>query len=90
MIFVRLRYGEEFLFIGDVGWNMVNIERLSNHSRMGMLLRHEDGVQLGHQIRWLYENAYNNPDEEIHLMTSHDPSQIEDYTRTGLIGEKFE
>jgi glyoxylase-like metal-dependent hydrolase (beta-lactamase superfamily II) len=90
MIFVRLRYGEEFLFIGDVGWNMVNIERLSNHSRMGMLLRHEDGEQLGHQIRWLYENAYNNPDEEIHLMTTHDPSQIEDYTRTGLIGEKFE
>jgi glyoxylase-like metal-dependent hydrolase (beta-lactamase superfamily II) len=90
MIFVRLRYGEEFLFIGDVGWNMVNIERLSNHSRMGMLLRHEDGEQLGHQIRWLYENAYNNPDEEIHLMTSHDPSQIEDYTRTGLIREKFE
>lgn len=54
MIFVRLRDGGEFLFIGDVGWNMVNIESLTNHSRMGMLLRHEDGEQLGHQIRWLY------------------------------------
>jgi len=90
MIFVRLRHGEEFLFIGDVGWNMVNIERLSNHSRIGMLLRYEDGGQLGHQIRWLHENIYNNPDEKIHLITSHDPSQIEDYTRTGVIGEKFE
>ena len=90
MIFVRLRDGEEFLFIGDVGWNMVNIERLSNHSRMGLLLRHEDGEQLGHQIRWLYENIYSNPDEDIHLVTSHDPSQIEGYTRAGLIGDKFE
>jgi glyoxylase-like metal-dependent hydrolase (beta-lactamase superfamily II) len=90
MIFVRLRDGEEFLFIGDVGWNMINIERLTNHSRMGMLLRHENGEQLGHQIRWLYDNIYDNPDEEIHLITSHDPSQIEGYTRTGLIGEKFE
>lgn len=90
MIFVRLRHGEEFLFIGDVGWNMVNIERLSNHSRIGMLLRYEDGGQLGHQIRWLHENIYDNPEEEIHLITSHDPSQIEDYTRTGVIGEKFE
>ena len=90
MIFVRLRDGKEFLFIGDVGWNMINIEKLANHSRIGMLLRHEDGEQLGHQIRWLYDNIHNNPDEEIHLITSHDPSQIEDYTRTGLIGEKFE
>jgi glyoxylase-like metal-dependent hydrolase (beta-lactamase superfamily II) len=90
MIFVRLRGGEEFLFIGDVGWNMVNIESLTNHSRMGMLLRHEDGKQLGNQIRWLYENIYDNPDEGIHLITSHDPSQIEEYIGAGLIGEEFE
>ena len=90
MIFIHLRDGEEFLFIGDVGWNMINIERLTNHSRMGMLLRYENGEQLGHQIRWLHEYIYDNPEEEIHLMTSHDPSQIEDYTRNGLIGDKFE
>ena len=90
MIFVRLRREEEFLFIGDVGWNMVNIERLTNHSRMAMLLRHENGKQLGHQIRWLYENIYDNQDEEIYLMTSHDTGQIEDYARAGLIGDKFE
>lgn len=90
MIFVRLRDGEEFLFIGDIGWNMINIERLTNHTKIGMILRHEDGKQLGHQIRWLYDNIYNNPDEEIHLITSHDPSQIEDYTKFGLIEAKFE
>ena len=90
MIYVRLREGEEFLFIGDICWNMVNLERLSNHSRMGMLLRHEDGEQLGHQIRWLYENIYDNPEEEIRLISSHDPGQIKEYTGNGVIGAKFE
>jgi glyoxylase-like metal-dependent hydrolase (beta-lactamase superfamily II) len=90
MIFVRLRDGEEFLFIGDVGWNMVNIESLTNHSRMGMLLRYEDGEQLGDQLRWLYDNVHDDPGQGIHLVTSHDPSQIEEYVGAGLIGETFE
>ena len=90
MIYVRLRNGEEFLFIGDVAWNMINIEKLTNHSKMGMILRYENGELLGHQIRWLYDNVYDNPDETIHLVTSHDLDQIEDYRRTGLIGETFE
>ena len=90
MIFVRLRSGVEFLFIGDIGWNMVNIESLINHSRMGMLLRYENGSQLGHQIRWLHEKIYDNPEEGVHLLTSHDSRQIEEYIRSGLIGGTFE
>ena len=90
MIFVRLRDGEEFLFIGDVAWNMVNVEGPANHSRMGMLLRYEDGELLGHQLRWLHENVHSDPGEEVHLITSHDPGQIEQYTRAGLIGKEFE
>jgi glyoxylase-like metal-dependent hydrolase (beta-lactamase superfamily II) len=90
IIFVRFRGGVEFLFIGDVAWNMVNVEGLVNHSRMGMLLRYENGSQLGHQIRWLHENIHDNPEEDFHLLTSHDPRQIEEYTRSGLIGATFE
>ena len=90
MIFVRLRGGVEFLFTGDVAWNMINVEGLINHSRMGMLLRYENGSRLGHQIRWLHENIYDNPEEDVHLLTSHDPRQIEEYTKSGLIGATFE
>ncbi len=90
MIFVKLQNGKEFLFIGDIGWNMINIEKLTNHSRVGMLLRYENGKQLGHQIKWLYDNIYQNPNNNINLVTSHDLGQLEDYKRTGLIGSTFE
>ena len=68
----------------------INIEKLTNHSKIGMILRYENGDLLGHQIRWLHDNIYDNPDEVIHLVSSHDLGQIEDYRQTGLIGEKFE
>ena len=89
-IYVRLRNGEEFLFIGDIGWNRINIEKLVNHSRMGAILRYENREQLGHQIKWLHDNIYDNEGENIHLITSHDPSQIEEYTRAKLMGTIFE
>ena len=90
MIYIRLRNGEEFLFIGDIGWNRINIEKMVNHSKMGAILRYENREQIGHQIKWLHENIYDNQEENIHLITSHDPSQIEEYTRTKLIGARFE
>ncbi|MFX1518275.1 MAG: MBL fold metallo-hydrolase [Promethearchaeota archaeon] len=89
MIFVQLQNGEEFLFVGDIAWNLINIESLKNHSRAGMLLRFENGKLLGHQLRWLYDNIWNNPKEAINLVTSHDLKQLEHYHRIGLIGHQF-
>ena len=89
MIFVQLKNGEEFLFIGDIAWNMVNITHLKNHSRIGMLLRYENGKFLGHQLRWLFDNIWNNPKESINIVTSHDLKQLEYYRRIGLIGDHF-
>lgn len=90
MIFIKLHDGTEYLFVGDIGWNMINIEQLTNHSRIGMFLRHENGKQLGHLIRWLYENICQNPNNNVILLTSHDLGQLENYRRTGLIGDSFE
>jgi glyoxylase-like metal-dependent hydrolase (beta-lactamase superfamily II) len=89
MIFVCLQNREEFLFVGDIAWNLINIECLKNHSRIGMLLRYENGKFLGHQLRWLFENIWNNPKETINLVTSHDRKQLEHYRKIGLIGDHF-
>ena len=89
VIFVCLRNGEEFLFVGDIAWNLINIEHLKNHSKMGMLFRFENGKYLGHQLRWFYDNIWNNPKEAINLVTSHDLKQLEHYRRIGLIGDQF-
>lgn len=90
MVYVQLQDGTDFLFIGDTGWNMVNIEKEVNHSQIAMLLRYENGEQLGHQIKWLYKNVYQNPNENINLITSHDPEQLKQLIRAKLIGQKFE
>ncbi len=90
MIFVQLKNGEEFLFIGDIAWNLINIEQLKNHSRIGMLIRYENGRFLGHQLRWLFDKIWNNPKERIHLVTSHDLKHLEYYHRIGLIGDHFQ
>ena len=89
MIFVLLKNGEEFLFVGDIAWNLINIESLKNHSKLGMLFRFENGKYLGHQLRWLYDNIWNDPKETINLVTSHDLKHLEHYRRIGLIGDQF-
>ncbi len=89
MIYVQLKNGEEFLFIGDIAWNLINIKHLTNHSRIGMLIRYENGGLLGHQLRWLFDNIWNNPEESINLVASHDLKQLEYYRRSGLIGDQF-
>lgn len=90
MIYVQLKSGEEFLFIGDIAWNLINIKDLKNHSRIGMLLRYENGRNLGHQLRWLFDKIFNNPKETINLVTSHDFNQLRDYRRIGLIRDQFQ
>jgi glyoxylase-like metal-dependent hydrolase (beta-lactamase superfamily II) len=90
MVYVQLQNGKEFLFIGDIGWNMINVEKLTNHSRAGMLLRHENGKQLGHQLKWLHDNVYLKSDGKINLLTSHDVKQHNEYIHAGIIGSQFE
>ncbi len=89
LIYLQLSNGEEFLFIGDIAWNLINIQRLKNHSRIGMLLRYENGRNLGHQLRWLFDNIWRNPKEKIHIVTSHDLKHLEYYHHIGLIGDQF-
>ena len=89
-IYLKLQNGEEFLFIGDIAWNMINIEKLKNHSRIGMLIRYENGRKLGHQLRWLFDNIHNNSNEKLNLVPSHDLEKLKDYRRVGIIGNKFE
>jgi glyoxylase-like metal-dependent hydrolase (beta-lactamase superfamily II) len=89
MIYVQLQNKKEFLFIGDIAWNMINVEQLKNHSRIGMLLRYENGRNLGHQLRWLFDEIWNNPHEAINLVTSHDLKQLRYYRQIGLIGDQF-
>lgn len=89
MIYVQLQNKKEFLFIGDIAWNMINVEQLKNHSRIGMLLRYENGKNLGHQLRWIFDKIWNNPHEVINLVTSHDLKQLRYYHQIGLIGDQF-
>ncbi len=69
MIFVRLRAGDEYLFVGDVVWNDVNLRESRGHSRFVGLGGREDLAAQAHQIRWLKEIRDAG---QVRLIIAHD------------------
>lgn len=89
MIYVKLQNGNEFLFTGDIVWNFANIEKLKSRSILVNLIGGENRTQIGHQIRWLYDEIYKNKNGKIHIVPSHDPHVITGYIKRGLLGDTF-
>jgi glyoxylase-like metal-dependent hydrolase (beta-lactamase superfamily II) len=89
MVYVLLQDGGEFLFVGDIVWDMDNVTRLIGRPRLvtDYLLGELRGVVL-EQIRMLHDFSRKNPD--VHLVVSHDSSQYRSFQRSGRIGSAFE
>ena len=83
MLFVKLRSGEEVLFVGDVVWDMDNILQQKSKSLLTNWIVSENGQQLADQIRALIE-LYQS-DDQVKLLVSHDKDQLTQYLREGLI-----
>lgn len=90
MVYIKLQNGEEFLVIGDVIWNDVNLQRQAARPLLVSLILRQDRRQTTHQIRWLHDAVYQNAQEHIHLVISHDPEQRQRYLQQGLLGDAFE
>jgi glyoxylase-like metal-dependent hydrolase (beta-lactamase superfamily II) len=89
MVYIKLQNGEEFLVIGDVVWNEVNLQRQAARPLLISLILKQNRTQMAHQIRWLHDNLYQNDRENIHLVVSHDPEQRQRYIQQGLLGDAF-
>lgn len=90
MIYVKLQNGNEFLFVGDIGWSMENIEKVTGKALLvNLLFLKEDRSQVGAQLRVLHDLAYVKKDK-MHIVVAHDAAQLHDYIQQGLIKDGFE
>ncbi len=87
MIYIQLQDRMEYLLVGDVVWNLKNLDSLTGRPLLINLVMNEDRQSLGQQMRSLYNLAHS---ETIHLVISHDGPQLESYMQQGLLGSSFE
>lgn len=78
------------MLIGDMIWNEANLQRQTSRPLLISLVLRQDRTQTTNQIRWLHDTVYQNAQETIHLVISHDPEQRQQYIQQGLLGDTFE
>lgn len=86
MIFVSLQDGTEYLLVGDVVWNMMNVSDLKMRPVLTQLLIFnwgEDRKAVKRQVRALHDMAVANPD--LIILPSHDRGAIKSHTADGSV-----
>ena len=86
MVYIRLSGGEEFLFIGDIGWSLDNITVLKTRPAATAARIKEDPQALMHQMTWIKQVM---SDDEIIVVPSHDDRLLKKYVEDGLLGESL-
>lgn len=86
MVYVRRADGVEFLFVGDVAWQMRNIETQREKARLVSLLG-ENREQVREELAGLEQLHAANP--EIHMMPGHDAAAIDMFVKSGLMVKGF-
>ncbi len=86
MVYIRLSGGEEFLFIGDIGWSLDNITELKTRPAATAARIKEDPQALMHQMTWI-KQVMN--DDGIIVVPSHDDRLLKKYVEDGLLGESL-
>jgi glyoxylase-like metal-dependent hydrolase (beta-lactamase superfamily II) len=89
IVYVMTKNGAEYLLIGDIVWSRENLKRGANRPLLVSLALREDVDSARGEIRWVLDNLYNNPDNAITYVISHDGGQLDEYIKTGVITEGF-
>jgi len=87
MVYARLAGGQEFLFIGDIGWSLDNITELRLRPAATIARVKEDPHALMHQMKWIKQVM---DEDEIIVVPSHDDQLLTRYAEEGLLGTRLE
>lgn len=87
MVYVRLQSGAEYLFVGDISWQLAGIERVRCKALLAALLAREDRAQVLAQLVTLEELLETT---DIHVVVSHDMAQLRHLHRSRALGDRFE
>jgi glyoxylase-like metal-dependent hydrolase (beta-lactamase superfamily II) len=87
MVYVRRADGVEFLFVGDVAWQMRNIERVREKARVVKWMAGEDRDTVREELAGL--NQLHAAAPEVHMMPGHDAAVIDSFVKDGLLVRGF-
>jgi len=87
MVYVRRADGVELLFVGDVAWQMRNIETGREKARMVAVVAAEDRASVRKELAGL--DRLHATDPGIHMMPGHDSLAIESFVKSGLLVRGF-
>jgi glyoxylase-like metal-dependent hydrolase (beta-lactamase superfamily II) len=87
MVYVQLADGPEYLFIGDIGWSLDNINKLRLRTAATITRIGEDPQALMQQITWIKQVM---GEDGLIVVPSHDNRLLEQYAEDGLIGASLQ
>ena len=87
MVYVRRADGVEFLFVGDVAWQMRNIETAREKARLVTWLAGEDRNAVREELAGL--NRLHAADPELHMIPGHDAAVIDSLVKHRLVVNGF-
>lgn len=87
MAYVRRADGAEFLFVGDVAWQMRGIEEGREKARLVTYMAGEDRAPVREELAALTRLHAAEPG--IHMMPGHDAAAIDAFVKSGLLVRGF-
>ncbi len=87
MIFARLADGQEYLFIGDIGWSLDNITELKLRPAATIARVGEDPQALMYQMTWIKRVM---AEDGLIVVPSHDDRLLTRYADEGRLGTRLE
>lgn len=87
MVYVRRADGVEFLFVGDVAWQMRSIETGREKARLATWVAGEDRNKVRQELAGLAQ--LHAADPELHMVPGHDEAAIDSFVKNGLLVKGF-
>jgi glyoxylase-like metal-dependent hydrolase (beta-lactamase superfamily II) len=87
MVYVKRADGREVLFLGDVAWQMRNIEEVRERARFVTWLAGEDREAVMGEFVELHRLRTAEP--KLNMMPGHDSAELTRFLRTGLLTKGF-
>jgi glyoxylase-like metal-dependent hydrolase (beta-lactamase superfamily II) len=87
MIYVKRADGQEILFLGDVAWQMRNIEEVRERPRFATWLAAEDREAVMGEFVELHRLHTAEPN--LNMMPGHDSAELMRFFKAGLLTKGF-
>lgn len=87
MVYVRRADGVEMLLLGDVAWQMRNVETAREKARLVTWISDEDRGAVRNELAAL--NRLHAAHPELHMMPGHDAAAIDAFVKSGLLVKGF-